>query len=209
MPTQQPSAEQKKSEETEKKDVEITRAAPPALERSRPRSWPGIPRWMRRGLFAPYDPFTSSPFELMRRMSDDLDRMFSEYPFPEATASWAEAPALWSPDVEVFQHGDELVVRADLPGVNKEDLKVEMLENSLVLEGERHHEVERREAGYYRSERSYGSFRRVIPLPESARGADASAKYDAGVLEVRVKNPQAKGKKIDIKSSGAEGSRIH
>lgn len=224
MATQQPGgSEQKKSESDknerveqgekgQKRDIEVKRGGEQGMERPRRGTWFGLPRWMRRGWQAPATPFSldfsMSPFETMQRMADDLDRMITDFGFgPEGEQGYLTAGALWSPDIEVYQQGDELVVRADLPGVSKEDLRVELLDNQLVLEGERRQESERRGEGFYRSERSYGSFRRTIPLPEAARDTEPHATFENGVLEVRVKNPQTRGKRIEIK--GGESPKIH
>lgn len=206
--------EQRKSEteRAENKEIEVTRAGGPALERYRPRSWFNWPRFMRRNAFTPYEPFSNemsaNPFELMRRMVDDMDRMFSDVGFPiDVGVGAGEGAYTFYPDIEVFQRGDDYVIRADLPGMSKEDLRVEVVDNNLIVEGERRHELERKGLGYYRTERSYGSFRRTIPLPEGARDVEPTASYDAGVLEIRVKNPQSRGKRIEIR--GGEQPKIH
>jgi len=73
---------------------------------------------------------------------------------------------MWSPQIETFQRGDQFVVRADLPGLRKEDINVEVTEQGITLQGERRVEHEEEREGYYRSERSYGSFYRTIPSPK-------------------------------------------
>lgn len=209
MATQQTTTENKKaeSERKEGKELEISRSSQAGLERGRPRSWFGFPRWMRRG-WPSYDVFSASPFDLMRRMTEDMDRMFADMWPQETAVAWPEETTLWAPELDVVQKGDELIVRADLPGVKKEDLRVELLDNALVLEGERRHEAERREGSWMRAERSYGAFRRTIPLPEAARGGEPSATFEDGVLEIRLKNPQARGKRIEIKGPG-ETPKVH
>jgi len=90
----------------------------------------------------------------------------------------------WLPAVEVTERGNTLVVRADLPGINQDDLKVEVTPDGLTIQGERKREHEERGAWGYRSERSYGSFYRTIPLPEGASVDGAKAAFKDGVLEV-------------------------
>ena len=107
----------------------------------------------------------------------------------------------WSPAIEAFQRGDEFVVRADVPGVDKKDLTVEVEDNALVIQGQRSHVQEDRDEGFYRSERSYGSFYRVVPLPEGAIADSIKAACRNGVLEVTMKAPPSevrRGRQIEI-----------
>ena len=143
-----------------------------------------------------------SPFAVMRRFTDDLDRMFSNPPW-QGGAGWGEQS--W-PAVEVFEHDGKLLVRADLPGLNKEDVKVEVDQEGLIIEGERRHEHEQSGRGFYRSERMYGSFRRAIPLPEGANTDQAKANFQNGVLEVSIPVPQGalKGRQIPIEGGTSD-----
>jgi len=136
------------------------------------------------------DPYWSSsdfleanPFSLMRRFADHMDRAFGG-------GAWAdfgrERAGMWSPAIEVSERDNKLMVRADLPGLKKEDVKVEAVDNALVIQGERRHEEEEHNGGYHRSERRYGSFYRSIPLPEGAQTEQARAEFRDGVLEVSV-----------------------
>ena len=115
-----------------------------------------------------------------------------------------EPMGMWSPAIEVSERGDRMVVRADLPGLNKDDVKVETYDNHLVIQGERRQEHEEQgEGGYRRSERSYGSFYRSIPLPEGAQTEQARAEFKDGVLEVSVPVPasqQQRGRTIPIEA---------
>jgi HSP20 family protein len=97
--------------------------------------------------------------------------------------------AAWSPQVEVFEQGGRLVVRADVPGLKKEDLKVEVTNDALILQGERKQEREDTREGFYHTERSYGRFYRAIPLPQGASAEGATASFKDGVLEVSLKAP--------------------
>src|SRR5512138_1150539 len=159
----------------------------------------------RRGpsLFSltPRDIFSASPFELMRRFTDDMDRLF------EGTSSGGRGSSmtLWSPAIEVSEKDGQLRICAELPGLNKEDVKVELKQNGLTISGERKHEQEDRREGVYRSERSYGSFRRTIPIPEEAQVEQARATFDNGLLTVSVPVPETKARRreIPIESSHA------
>ena len=134
-------------------------------------------------------PFGISPFSVIKRFGEEMDRLFSDYGvgrdwIPPALAG--ETGRTWEPHVEIFERDGELVVRADLPGLKKEDVKIELSHDGLTIEGERRSEHEENGEGYYRSEFSYGSFHRHVPLPEGANPDDATAKFHDGVLEVTM-----------------------
>jgi HSP20 family protein len=139
---------------------------------------------------SPRDFFAMSPFQMMRRFTEDLDRMFTGHEFTGG--------ALWSPPVEVRQQGNNMVVTAELPGLNKEDIHVEVTDEGLAISGERKREHEEQREGYYRSERSYGQFYRLIPLPENANTEQIKANFNNGVLEVSVAVPQAEQKRREV-----------
>src|SRR6185436_2039471 len=90
------------------------------------------------------------------------------------------------PEIEIYRRDDKLVVRADVPGLSKDDVIVEMRDNELWISGERRSETEHKEGDYYRTERSYGRFSRTIPLPEGAMADTASATFQSGVLEIEI-----------------------
>lgn len=136
--------------------------------------------------------FTVNPFALMRQFTDEMDRIFGQA--PRATGE----EALWAPTIEVKEKDGKLFVTAELPGVKNEDIKVHIDGDSLIVEGERKQEKEEKGEGYYRSERSYGSFYRAIPLPEGVKGDQATAQFNNGVLQVTVPIPEAKAKRQDI-----------
>ena len=109
----------------------------------------------------------------------------------------------WTPQIELFQRGDQIVVRADLPGLNKDDVDVEVHEGVLTISGERREQHEDRGEGFYHSERSYGSFQRSIPLPEGVNEEQINAQFRDGVLEVTIPVPrqeQQRGRRIDIRT---------
>lgn len=137
-------------------------------------------------------PLGFTPFGFVRRMMDDLDRLMTAV--GGGLPSWRSAEealpaAAWSPRIEVFRRGDQFVVRADLPGLRNEDIRITATDEVLSIEGERREQREQREAGLYRSEVSYGSFRRSIALPEGTDIDSVSARFDNGVLEVTAKLP--------------------
>lgn len=149
----------------------------------------------------------ASPFNVMQRLADDMDNLFSQFGFgrmglrPMLGREWTEMEPAWTPQVDVSQKEDRIVVRADLPGVKKEDVHVDVENDMLTIRGERRDEREEKEKGYYRSERSYGSFYRALPLPEGVDPNRCEATYKDGVLEINVPTPkreEAKGRRIEI-----------
>jgi HSP20 family protein len=139
-----------------------------------------------------------NPFAMARRMFDEMDRSIGRI-----SENRGELSDGWMPSVEVVGQDGNMVVRADLPGIKKEDLKVEVTEGDLVIQGERRQEQEENRRGFYRSERSYGSFCRMIPLPEGANTEQAKAQFNNGVLEVSIPVPAGamKGRQIPIETS--------
>ncbi len=138
---------------------------------------------------------TQSPFTFMRRFSEEMDRLFED----SGLGGWHSpafgsqpdrfATSTWSPQVEVFERDNQLVVRTDLPGMTKDDIQVDVTDDALIIRGERKSEREEDEEGYYRSERSYGSFYRQIPLPKGVTADKATADFRNGVLEISMPAP--------------------
>ena len=129
--------------------------------------------------------FNINPFGLMRQFTEEMDRVFG------GTEVNGKA-GTWMPAIEVKSTNGNLVVSAELPGLKKDDVKVTITENQLSLEGERKQEKEEKGEGYVRTERSYGKFYRAITLPEGAKGDQAVAKFNDGVLEITIPAPEAK-----------------
>ncbi len=144
-----------------------------------------------------------TPFSLMRRLSDELDRAFTTSFGLPTWGRGTEEFGLWSPAVEVRTDENNLMVAIELPGINKDNVKVEVTNEGLVITGERRYEHEDRRRGFYRSERSYGKFYRVVPLPDGIDADKAKAQFKEGVLEVQIPLPesmQRKNKEIPIKT---------
>src|SRR5215470_14332061 len=129
------------------------------------------------------DFFTLDPFAMMRRLSEEMDRAFGSTFGLSRTMGQA---GMWSPAIEVREHDNSFEIHAELPGLNKEDVKVECTDEGIIIEGERRREEEKKEGGYYRSERSYGHFYRMIPLPDGADPEKTKAEFKNGVLQVNV-----------------------
>jgi HSP20 family protein len=116
-------------------------------------------------------------------------------------ASTADALG-WAPPVDIFEKQDQLVLRAEVPGVQREDLDVRIENGVLTLEGERKQENDVAEGNAHLTERSYGSFTRSFSLPTTVDASKVAATYKDGVLEITVpKAETAKSKKVDIKAA--------
>jgi HSP20 family protein len=156
-------------------------------------------RMARRGSMFALSPsaiFSMGPFELMRRFTDELDRAFEGLGI--ARGAGGGEVQMWTPSVEVFERDNNLVVRAELPGLDKDDVKVELTDDGLVIEGERRREHEERLEGGYRSEIEYGRFYRMIPLPEGVNVDQAQARMNNGVLEVAIPMAEARRQRRSI-----------
>jgi HSP20 family protein len=145
----------------------------------------------------------------MRRFAEEMDRLFEDFRSgspalpPRFDLPWKSregGEGDWLPSLEVSERGGKLVVRADLPGLTKDDVKVEVRDDVLTIEGERRQEREEKRKGLYRSERTYGRFYREVPLPEGIDPEQAQASFKNGVLEVTMPAPPrpAKGRQVPI-----------
>jgi HSP20 family protein len=161
----------------------------------------------RRGAYpslfslSPAEFFNANPFSLMRRFTDEMDRMFEGF-----GGTRGNELRQWSPAVEVRERDGKLEVYADLPGIKENDVKVEVTDEGLVIQGERRSEHEENREGLYRSERSYGQFYRLIPLPETANIDQARAEFRNGELRITmpVSEQQRKGRQIPISTAAGD-----
>jgi len=158
---------------------------------------------------SPSEFFTMSPITLMRRFTEDIDRAFSTFGGNLGREGQSEHDANWIPAVEVRQSGNNLVIHADLPGLSENDVKIAATDEGLIIEGERRREHTSDENGWHRSERVYGRFYRLIPLPEGAKVDETKASLSNGVLEVTVPVPasERKRRQIPIGTSGQSLAR--
>jgi len=142
-----------------------------------------------REVFNPGSYTNFSPFTLMRRLSDEMDRMFSNAFGLQRNIG---EQGIWSPVIEVRENKGNLEITAELPGLKREDVKVESTDEGLVIQGERRQEHAETRAGYHHSERSYGRFSRMIPLPQGAQTDKAKAEFKDGLLKIQVPIPDNK-----------------
>jgi len=153
---------------------------------------------------------SADPFGLMRQMTSEFDRMFGQPfwgAFRRPLQSFAAHRAIgWSPGIDVFEKDNRLVTKVDLPGLKREDVKVEVADGHLAISGERKSETEETKDNVYRCEREYGSFYRAVPLPDGVKVEDIKATFADGVLEVSVPlpaKPEPKARTIEIQETKA------
>jgi HSP20 family protein len=120
---------------------------------------------------------------MMRRLSEEMDRAFAGH---TGLSRGPNGRGSWFPALEVVERNGTLEVIAELPGLNKDDVKLEYTDEGIIIEGEKHQEREENERGFQRSERSYGYFYRMIPLPAGADPEHAKAEFKDGLLKVRI-----------------------
>ncbi len=141
------------------------------------------------------------PFRTLERFADEVTRLLDGFGVGSGWRRLAEPDGIltWSPRVDVTQHEAELVVRVDLPGMKKDDVKVNVTEDAVTIHGERHREQDEERDGVYRSERTYGAFYRTIALPAGTGTDQVKASFKDGVLEIRMPAaPSAKGRPVEI-----------
>jgi len=146
----------------------------------------------------------ASPFALLHRFfSGDLMNLFDDLGSRggSSPAMRARTPNAWMPSIDVMQRNNELVVRADLPGMNPDDVDVEIGDKAITISGERKQENVEESGSVYRFERTCGTFYREIPLPEGAIVNKAKAAFKDGVLEITVPAPPeqvSRGRRLEI-----------
>src|SRR6266513_5981083 len=144
------------------------------------------------------------PFRDLRTLQEEVNRLFSN----NLTLSFGEegiARGAWNPNVDIYENKDQIVLEAELPGMNREDFDLTIENNVITLRGERHFEKKDETDNYHRVERAYGGFLRSFTLPNSVSGEGATADYRNGVLRVVLhKKEETKARRIEIKSEGGE-----
>jgi len=156
------------------------------------------------------------PFKMMRYFTEDMENMLDAFGFgrrmPRLTLferdpfdfKHFEMMADFSPEVEMEERDGKLIVRADLPGMEMDDIDVEITDRELIIRGERKSESEEEKEGFFRSERSYGKFYRRLPIPESVETQDAKAYFANGVLEITMTAPKGVSSARKLEITGGE-----
>jgi len=154
---------------------------------------------------------TQKPTEIMPRaleMERWFDRMIEDFwrrPFPTLLRPERWWPAetgtmIRMPAVDVYEEKDDVVIKAEIPGLSKEDINVQVTDSTLMIKGEKKRDEEIKEDDYYRCERTFGSFTRAVALPSDVKADQVKASFKNGVLEVRLpRTEEAKKKAITVK----------
>lgn len=155
------------------------------LQRYRPSSL--APRW--------------NVFDDVLGVQRDINRLFGDF-FGRTDTYEDRNGLMWAPPVDVIENTDELVVRAELPGMKREDINVSVEGNTLVLSGERNYELDEDKDNVHRVERSYGAFRRMLALPSTVDPDQVEASYRDGVLEIHLaKREEARPRLVEVKTA--------
>jgi HSP20 family protein len=140
-----------------------------------------------------------NPTRDLLSIRDDMNRMFNELFGRTEGQEGTWLSGAWTPPVDIHETDDALILKAELPGFSKNDVNVELKDNTLTLKGQRQEEKEVKDEQYHRRERSYGSFQRTFMLPATVDGEKVTANYKDGILELRLpKRETAKPKRITI-----------
>lgn len=136
----------------------------------------------------------------LHSLQRDMNRFFDEFFRGDVLADESFFGRDWTPAVDVVENDDNYVLKAELPGMNKDDVKITLENNVLTIRGEKKNESEKKEGNYHRIERSYGSFERSFTVPGSLKVDNIDAQYKDGVLTLTLpKAEEAKPKLIDVK----------
>jgi HSP20 family protein len=144
------------------------------------------------------------PLRELSSLQSEMNRLFNTV-FDQPAGSGAHRGAMrrWMPAMDLVETDEHFVLRADLPGLVEDDIKIELEDGTLTISGERKAEQESNNEGFYRVERAFGSFSRSLTLPKGVDGDSVTADFDRGVLEVRIPKPEErKPRRIEIAGSG-------
>lgn len=151
----------------------------------------------------------TSPFSFMRRFGEGMEQLFADFGVGGLMPRGFNELAAWAPQIELFERDNQLVIRADLPGLNKDDVQIELRDDSVVIQGERQEERKEEREGFYSTERTYGRFYREIPLPEGADTDEATATFRDGVLEITIPRGEGetRGRQLEIQDAQSAEQR--
>jgi len=139
------------------------------------------------------------PFREMSSLQERMNRLFSEVLSRSPIGEEEISRGAWVPAVDIFETPESIVLKAELPGITKDDIFVEVKDNTLSLKGEKKFEKEVKEENYHRVERSYGSFQRAFTLPSTVQQDKVKAKFKDGILQIVLpKVEEAKPKQIKV-----------
>lgn len=158
---------------------------------------------MNLSLWRKRDPFNGGLARLREEMDRTFDRFFSE-PFGVGPIEPKSLrPEGWVPPLDVSETDSEVTIRAEVPGIPAKDLDISVSGTMLTIAGQKEETTEKKEENFYQCERRFGSFRRVIDLPDTVDPEKVTAESDNGVVTIHVaKKPGAKSKQVDVKPAG-------
>jgi HSP20 family protein len=143
------------------------------------------------------------PFRELRLLQDEVNRLFSSN-LSRSFDDEGLSRGTWAPSVDIFENKDQIVLEAELPGMNREDFELTIENNVLTLRGERRFEKKDEADNYHRVERAYGAFTRSFTLPQTVSAENATAEYKNGVLRVTLqKREEVKARRIEIGGESA------
>src|SRR5919206_695396 len=143
------------------------------------------------------------PLREFSTLQNEMNRLFDTVFDTPAPGGNGNTLRRWMPAMDLVESDDHFVLRADLPGLSEEDVKIELEDSTLTISGERKSEHEDKGEGFYRVERAFGSFSRSLTLPQGVDAEKVTASFDRGVLEVRIPKPeQRKPRRIEISGNG-------
>lgn len=140
-----------------------------------------------------------TPWREMTSFHDRINRLFDEPVFRPALLDKEGSLSEWSPRVDIYDRDEAIVIKAELPGMEKKDIDIDIEGGILTLKGERSHEEEVKENNYYRKERSFGKFHRAFKLPEDVDPEKIKADFKNGILKIDIPKPEErKPRKITV-----------
>jgi HSP20 family protein len=144
------------------------------------------------------------PFRELNTLQNEMNRLFNTvFDAPAGQRGNGGTLRRWMPAMDLVETDEHFVLRADLPGMGEDDVRIELEDDTLTISGERKAEHETKNEGYYRVERASGAFSRSLTLPQGVDAAAVAASFDRGVLEVRIPKPeQRKPRRIEIGAAG-------
>jgi len=143
------------------------------------------------------------PFRELNTLQSEMNRLFNSVFEPQQGGNGGSVMRRWMPAMDLVETGDHFILRADLPGLSEDDVQIELEDGTLTVSGERKTEHESNDEGYYRVERASGSFTRSLTLPQGVDPEGVTARFDRGVLEVRIPKPESrKPRRIEIAGAG-------
>jgi len=129
--------------------------------------------------------FAWNPFRELARIEQELNKVFNEL-VPTPKTSEITEITTWNPRVDIYEKDNKLIIEAEIPGAKKEDVEVKIKDNAVVIKGKIQREEEEKDKTYYRTERFYGIFERIIPLPVEVKVEEAKATFENGVLKIEI-----------------------